>query len=80
MTNVSSRELQELAKKMRESAVTQREIATASSCSERFVQMVFKGDRESYKVVEIAKGLLLKKSTDEFQKAIEKHAEIMKVL
>lgn len=80
MTSVSLKELRELAKKMRESSVTQKEVATALGCSERFVQMVFKGERTSIKVIVKAKELLAMKSTEEFQKAVKKHFSIMKTL
>lgn len=80
MTNISPLELQELSKKMKEVGVTQKEVAEESGLSERYVQYVFSGQRNSHKVIYTAKQLLAEKSTTEFSEAVRKHKSIMTVL
>lgn len=80
MQNLSLKELKELAKKLREEGVTQRQIAQEAGCTERYVQMVFAGNRNSKKVLATAKQLLADKSTETFSKAIKKHTSIIQML
>lgn len=82
MPNLSSKELTELALKLKNEDVTQEQVAAVANVSVRYVQMVFSPNDPRYSddVIRKAKQLLVEKATQNFTKAFKHHNDVMKVL